>query len=55
VCLLDLLLRVQLNLLGSHMYLSTALGGSGGQQRQRRALSPASQARFLAALSLARV
>jgi peroxin-3 len=58
VCLLDLLLRVQLNLLGSHLYLSSALGavdagrapppGVPPMPRRVAALSPASQHRYLA-------
>jgi hypothetical protein len=58
VCLLDLLLRVQLNLLGSHLYLSSALAGVEAQPRapqppgaplprRAAALSPASQHRYL--------
>ena len=57
--LLDLFLRVQLNLLGSHVYLSAALGqqqeGGDGQtgassthQPRRRALSLAAQHAYLA-------
>ena len=59
--LLDLFLRVQLNLLGSHVYLSAALGqqqeeGEDGllgaslqqQQPRRRALSLAAQHAYLA-------
>ena len=59
VCLLDLQLRVQLNLLGSHLYLSSALAGveaapprvpqppGAPPQRRAAALSPASQHRYL--------
>jgi hypothetical protein len=57
--LLDLLLRVQLNLLGSHLYLSSALAGVDASRappppgtppmpRRAAALSPASQHRYLA-------
>lgn len=48
VCLLDLFLRVQLNILGSHLYLSSALQ-AGQPQERRRELSQASQARSLRA------
>ena len=57
MCLLDLLLRVQLNLLGSHLYLSSALAGVEASRappppgvpppRRAVALSPASQHRYL--------
>ena len=57
--MLDLLLRVQLNLLGSHLYLSSALAGVDASRappppgtppmpRRAAALSPASQHRYLA-------
>jgi hypothetical protein len=51
VCLLDLLLRVQLNLLGSHLYLASALAGTPPQPGRRvgaPALSPAAQQAYLA-------